>query len=110
MTLPFDLPTHNRIKPKTRPMNAMEKRHAAEIAEMGCLVCGRDAEIHHETGSPRQAKNHMHIAPLCPEHHRHGKDARHVIGYAAFCKLLKFDLLDWAKERAERFLRMEAMR
>ena len=41
------------------------------VAESGCVICGRPAEIHHvrRYGAPR---NGSPVLPLCPEHHRHG--------------------------------------
>lgn len=100
MTLPFPkAPKHNRIKDtKARPMNAKEKRHADRVAAMGCLICDRPACVHHETGSPRQAKSHKRLLPLCPWDHTDGPEARHEIGYAAFCERAGFDLMEKAEE------------
>ena len=72
---------------KARPMNAAEKRHANRLVKMGCLICGKPAEYHHETGSPRRAKKHSHGAPLCPTaHHREGPKSRHKLGLPEFDK------------------------
>lgn len=107
------VPKHKRIKDtKKRPMNAIERRHAERIQAMRCIVpmCGQPAEIHHETGSPRQKRDHMLIVPLCPYHHRHGKHSRHTMGYRQFCELIGKDLMTWAKTEREKSLRAEAMR
>jgi hypothetical protein len=40
------------------------------IRDLGCMVCGQVAEIHHcETGIGRR-KNHDKVIPLCTLHHR----------------------------------------
>tara|TARA_B100000678_G_scaffold237062_1_gene206814 strand:- start:29079 stop:29408 length:330 start_codon:yes stop_codon:yes gene_type:complete len=92
---------HNRIKPKRSDiMNAAEKRHADRIASMPCLVCGsRQVHVHHVKDGPGGRRDHRHIAPLCPDHHLHGKDAVHRISRADFNELIGFDLLEWCKEQ-----------
>ena len=50
---------------------AKEKAHMGRVAELGCIICGMPAEVHH---LPRQGgqKDNMRCIPLCPLHHRHG--------------------------------------
>lgn len=88
----------------TKAPTAAERRHMNRIAEMGCLVCGRPAALHHvvSTGYARTSKTHRLVSPLCGDHHQHGPDAIHVIGAANFNKLLGFDLLKWATEEWEK--------
>ena len=53
---------------------AMERRHMNRVAELGCLVCGGEAELHHVTGYAdrmgRLPRSSERVAPLCPLHHR----------------------------------------
>lgn len=57
-----------------------------QIAESGCVICGRPAEIHHvrHYGSSRAEAP---VLPLCPDHHRHGGHGTAVhAGRKAFAK------------------------
>ena len=63
----------------------MNKAYMNRVAELGCLLCGRPAELHHlRAGMGQRGKD---VIPLCPHHHRHGPfgDATHN-GYKTFCK------------------------
>lgn len=43
------------------------------MAELGCLICGAPAEIHHPTGAGMGLRaSHYDAIPLCPTHHRTG--------------------------------------
>jgi len=56
-----------------------ERDYMQEVASMGCFICKMPAEIHHITtgiGMGQRASN-FDVIPLCPSHHRHGKDAIH---------------------------------
>ena len=55
--------------------NKKEKEYYAKVAALGCLICGRPAEIHHinKHGMNMRKGNHKNIVPLCPDHHRLGK-------------------------------------
>ena len=62
-----------------------EKDHMNKVAGLGCLICNKmgfpdsPAELHHIknlTGIGRKASN-FEVIPLCPRHHRQGKDAYH---------------------------------
>lgn len=54
--------------------NAQERRHFDRVAQLGCLVCGGAATIHHVTGYAdrmgRLSRSHKRIVPLCPTHHQ----------------------------------------
>lgn len=55
------------------------RRHHDRVAQLGCLVCGGDAEIHHVTGYAdkpgRFRRDEWLVTPLCPWHHRLDKSA-----------------------------------
>lgn len=54
--------------------NKAEREHMDKVAELGCVVCGWTAEVHHITsgvGMGQRASNYETI-PLCPTHHRNG--------------------------------------
>ena len=64
-------------------MKADKDRHNL-IAQMGCLICGQPAELHHtRAGMGQRGKD---VVPLCPRHHRQGPfgEAIHN-GYKTFC-------------------------
>ena len=85
-------------------MTKAEKNHLGRVAALGCALCRRNgwgetpAEIHHPrtgTGAGRKA-SHYDAIPLCPEHHRLGNDALHVMGRKAWERthdVLEGDLL-----------------
>lgn len=89
------VPTFGRIKPKWNPRpNAAETRYHVWAREGGCEVCKREASIHHVTsnGKGRQPRNHWHITPLCPYHHKDGKESIHQMGHDKFTKFHGIDL------------------
>ena len=92
-----------RIRDKrSRPPDALEKEHMQRIANMGCLVCGMPAEVHHVKDGAGGKRDHRYIAPLCPRHHRITVDSKvsyEALGRAAFDEMLGFDLLEWCKEQ-----------
>lgn len=54
----------------------------SKVAALGCIACHKigysdtPAEIHHiRQGTER--RNHFKVIPLCPYHHRQGKNAIH---------------------------------
>jgi len=69
---------------KGRNPNAKEKRHMDAVSQIGCIVClnkgfpNHAVEIHHVYGKTKEDA-HMHILPLCFDHHRGGKDAEPII-------------------------------
>jgi len=75
-------PNHGRIKEKYNPTpNAAQKRFHDYVRAMTCLVCQKDASIHHiiSNGNQRISKSHWHVTPLCPEHHQ-GPIGYHGLG------------------------------
>jgi hypothetical protein len=54
------------------PTKAQRERWG-RIAALGCIICGRPADIHHCLITAGCRKNHDLVIPLCPEHHRHGQ-------------------------------------
>lgn len=51
-----------------------EKEYIQAVAEVGCIICGSPAEIHHirEGMGASQRNDNWNILPLCPIHHRLG--------------------------------------
>ena len=63
-----------------RMMKKAEKEHLRRVAEMGCYVCSRPAEIHHirhQTGLAMRSSHYENI-PICPDHHRLTKISVHL--------------------------------
>ena len=52
-------------------MTAASKRRLSKVAELGCVVCRRPAEIHH-VRSNGSRRDDAAVLPLCPVHHRNG--------------------------------------
>lgn len=75
-----------------------------KVAEYGCLVCGRDAEVHHVTsdGYKRITRSHARVVPLCPEHHRTGRDSVEALSHGGFTEVHGIDLLAWADDAWDR--------
>lgn len=44
------------------------KRHMGRVAELGCLICGSPANVHHIR--TERIKNDFLTIPLCREHHQ----------------------------------------
>lgn len=88
-----------RIKPRAKAApTAEEQRHIERVAGIGCLVCGRGAEVHHLMTAPGKVRrrDHRFIAPLCPDHHRTGWGAVHALGSeAAFLAEHGVDIVAW---------------
>lgn len=86
---------HKRIKRKwnSNP-NAEEKRFHEFVKRAGCLVCGRPADIHHiiSDGHKRISKDHMHVTPLCREHHQGDKGYHGLGSHNAFKDMYGIDL------------------
>lgn len=56
-------------------MTKAEKKYLSDVAEIGCLICRRPAEIHHVRAGMGKGQRSQHIGgviPLCHEHHRTG--------------------------------------
>jgi len=54
-----------------RPTKAQRERWG-RIANLGCIVCGNTAEIHHAKVTMGCRKNHDLVIPLCCDCHRGG--------------------------------------
>jgi hypothetical protein len=55
-------------------MTKREKQWLSKVADLGCLICGAPAEIHHirtGQGMGQRASNFL-VIPLCEFHHRLG--------------------------------------
>jgi len=66
---------------------AAEKRHLARVAELGCIICGSPAQVHHirEGQGMGQRAPHFLTIPLCPEHH--------VGGVSIHCSKRRFEAI-----------------
>lgn len=50
-----------------------EKQWLSRVAELGCIICKRPAEIHHiGNGTLGKRSDHFSVLPLCEIHHRTG--------------------------------------
>ena len=53
-----------------------EREYLLKDSNLGCIVCGQPATIHHLTGSKYRGMgkkaSHYDVIPLCPNHHQHG--------------------------------------
>jgi len=94
----------------TKAPSAAEKRHLDRIGEMACLVCERDAVIHHviSNGYHRITRSHRLVAPLCVEHH----DERfpysiHHLGDREFSIVHGISLYPWAVVEWEKSAKAE---
>jgi hypothetical protein len=62
------------LRAKSRHKPAAVQRHHDRVAELGCLVCGEAATIHHVTGYAdrmgRISRDDWLVVPLCPPHHQ----------------------------------------
>lgn len=59
-------------------MSNATKRWMQRVADLGCLICGQPAELHHVRegqGAAQRAQDAL-VVPLCPDHHR-GNDGIH---------------------------------
>lgn len=80
------------------------KRHLDRMAQYGCLVCGKPANLHHimHMDGKDCRRDDRYIAPLCKEHHQ-GKYGVHGIGSEkGFCDRYGIDLVEFAKSEWER--------
>lgn len=61
-------------RPKLVP-SAMALAHMGRVAELGCCICRRPAEVHHCRSFAKGwgKATDFHTIPLCPDHHRLGK-------------------------------------
>lgn len=95
----------------TKAPSAAEKRHLDRISQLPCLVCEREALIHHvtSTGYARITRTHRLVTPLCHEHHAVDFPySVHRLGHREFSIVHGINLYHWAvaewekSEKAER--------
>lgn len=55
---------------KARPPNAAERRYWDRVIQVGCILCGSPAGIHHCGTGAGGRKDHMKVLPLCWYHHQ----------------------------------------
>lgn len=69
-------------KKKKHGKTKEEKAHLNWVASLGCVICGKNACVHHirKLGEPR---NHYKTIPLCYDHHQ-GKEGLHTLGKRAW--------------------------
>ena len=86
-------------------MTKAERDHISRVVAMGCAVCkyglnieDTPAEAHHiRAGTGKMRASHYEVIPLCPQHHRLGLNAIHVMGVRAWERYWQFteaDLLE----------------
>lgn len=52
---------------------AAEKRYHARVAALGCMICGKQPQLHHATGAGMGLKSSNYdVIPLCITHHLEG--------------------------------------
>jgi hypothetical protein len=58
---------------KKKP-NKAEREYMNRVAELGCIICRRPAELHHPRDGVGMAQrsSHYSVIPLCHVHHRTG--------------------------------------
>ena len=81
-----------------RPAKAAERRHMAWVAEQGCIVCRRPAQVHHitEMGHGRITKDNFLVVGLCLDHHT-GQHGIHSLSRIRFAELFDIDVAHRAK-------------
>lgn len=79
---------HWNKKKKSKTKTKAEEQHLGRVAAIGCIVCSRQALVHHiRTGmGMSQRATHYQTIPLCYNHHQ-GSDGIHVIGTRTWQKL-----------------------
>jgi len=91
-----------------KPMNKEERAYANWLAEGGCLISGKECQLHHEFPAGGR-KNHKHLIPLSPEFHEVGNPfARHELGRAGFAdyhadKMDGLTCQEWAERSYRRW-------
>jgi len=87
-------------------VNKSEKEWGERVRALGCLVCRRlghldtPCDLHH-VRQGRLGVRGTDVIGLCPNHHRNGPKALHVMGKRAFKRefgLTELDLLDDVKK------------
>lgn len=72
--------SRSKIK-KSKHKTGDEKKYLQKVADLGCIICGSPANIHHiRTGQGLgQRSSHYATLPLCHAHHQ-GKEGIHTLG------------------------------
>jgi hypothetical protein len=92
-------------KPR-KPMRPRKRVSASRAAKLDpdylraihglpCLVCAAPSEVHHEPAKGMAGGAPWHdrsTVPLCPSHHRTGRDSRHELGLAKFEAMHRLNL------------------
>ena len=53
--------------------NAAERRYHQRVRELGCCICGSEANAHHvSSGGMGMKSSHYDVIPLCHIHHQNG--------------------------------------
>lgn len=91
--------SHERMKPKAKAApTAEEKRHIEQVAALGCLACGRPANVHHVMHAPGKTRrrDHRFIVPLCHDHHQGDLGVHGLGSERAFLSVWGVDLVSWS--------------
>lgn len=83
-----------------------ERAFHGHIATLPCLICwGTPIEVHHVRHNGRHGitRNHKLVIPLCPDHHRTGPRAVHVIGSPQFDAMHRLSQYDEAVKLWEEY-------
>ena len=58
-----------------------ERIHLSRVADLGCIICGAEAMIHHPRDGMGMGQRapHCDAIPLCHNHHQ-GKEGFHTMG------------------------------
>jgi hypothetical protein len=64
-------------------MTKKEREYASRVAELGCIICGGIASIHHAGTGAGGRKDHSKILPICYAHHQ-GHEGIHTLGRKAW--------------------------
>lgn len=79
-----------------------------QVAKLGCLICGKPAEIHHVRSGVGMSQRAAHIGgtvPLCSDHHRNGGQgvAYHATGGRRWQEIFKteMEMLEEVQERLQ---------
>jgi hypothetical protein len=83
---------------------AEEKAHLDWVASLGCVICGKPANIHH-VRSVASKRDHTKVIPLCYYHHQ-GKMGIHTIGKKIWWEQFGHEL-DYLKQIQERLWKMK---
>ena len=105
-----------RAKRKYKPVAV--QRHHDRVAQLGCLVCGSPATIHHVTGYAdkpgRFSRSDWLVTPLCPLHHQAVYDSASMpvsverLSHQGFYQEHGIDLLAEAMRLADETQRLAA--